>query len=153
MAEHTPRCPLQSEDHAQLLLSYCARRLDPARTAVLQRHIELCPSCRAFLESQQLVWDALDSWNNSPIARTFDTQLLQRIHDDPAPARWLGAVSRLAAISWKPSLPAAAILALWIVAYPTQPTSAPPLDTSQAEQVERALEDLDMLQQLQLNAK
>jgi anti-sigma factor RsiW len=147
MAEHTPRCPLQSEEHAQLLLSYCARRLDPARTAVLQRHIDLCPACRAFLESQQLVSDALDTWNNSPISHDFDTNLLQRIRDDRGPARWLGA------ISWKPALPAAAILALWIIAYPTQPNTAPPPDAVQAEQVERALEDLDMLQQLPLHVK
>ncbi|HEY3442135.1 MAG TPA: hypothetical protein VGK29_15350 [Paludibaculum sp.] len=147
MAEHTPRCPLQSEDHAQLLLSYCSRRLDPAHTAVLQRHIELCAACRTLLESQQLVWDALDAWNNSPISRDFDTRLLQRIHHHRGPARWLSS------ISWKPALPVAAILALGIIAFPTQPNTAPQPDTTQAEQVEGALEDLDMLQHLPLDVK
>ena len=150
MPEHTPRCPLHSEEHAQLLLSYCARQLDPARTATLQRHIHLCPACRQFLESQQLVWDTLDAWERTPISRDFDATLLQRIRDDGKPA-WADSVATWSrAISWKPALPAAAILALWIIAYPTPP---PASETTRAEQVEMALEDLEMLQQLPLAPK
>lgn len=150
MAEHTPRCPLHSEEHAQLLLSYCARQLDPDSTATLQRHIDICPACQQFLDSQQLVWDALDAWERTPISSNFDSTLLERIRDDGRPAWANGVATWTRTLSWKPALPAAAILALWIIAYPT---SYPEPDAAQAEQVELALEDLEMLQQLPLAPK
>jgi anti-sigma factor RsiW len=150
MTEHLPRCPLQSEEHAQLLLSYCARQLDPASTATLQRHIELCPACRRALESQQLVWEALDTWDHTPVSDDFDDQIFRRLQGSERP-EWAARLAQWsAAISWKPALPAAAIFALWIIAYPT--TSDPVLQPD-AEQVALALEDLDMLQQLHLPAK
>ncbi len=136
MTEHTPRCPLQSEEHAHLLLH-------PARTAALQQHIELCPACQRFIQAQQLVWDALDTWDGAPVSHDFDDQLFRRIRSHQKP-RWS------AAISWKPALPAAALFALWIIAYPT---ASDPVLQPDAEQVALALEDLDMLQQLQLPAR
>ncbi len=153
MTEHTPHCPLQSEQHAQLLLSYCARSLDPARTAILQRHIAVCPECHSFLESQQLVWDALDDWNRTPVSPNFDASLYQRIRDENQP-EWAGRAAHwYAAIAWKPALPAAAIFALWLIAYPAPPDPPLPQETVAAEQMERTLEDLDMLQQLHLDVR
>jgi len=152
MTEQRFRCPLQSEEHAQLLLDYCARRLDPARRAALEAHIGLCASCREFSQGQRLVWDALDAWDSSSNAGDFDRRLYQRISEEDRPA-WADRLAAWAAeISWKPALPAAAALALWMILFPVRAPEEPEgVERVAAEQVEGALEDMDMLQQLKLN--
>ncbi|MBI5083415.1 MAG: zf-HC2 domain-containing protein [Acidobacteria bacterium] len=152
MTEQRFRCPLQSEENAQLLLDYCARRLDPSRRAALEAHIGLCPSCREFSQAQRLVWEALDAWDSSGGAADFDRRLYQRISEERKPP-WADRLTAWTAeISWKPALPAAAALALWVTFFPVRPTEeAEGFERVAAEQVEGALEDLDMLQQLKLN--
>ncbi len=41
-------CPLETPENAQVLLDYCARKLDSARTAVLERHMERLPVLPGF---------------------------------------------------------------------------------------------------------
>ena len=66
------KCPIETRENAELLLEYCARKLDPATTAVLERHIGICPACREFAAGQRALWDALDTWDATPVpvART-----------------------------------------------------------------------------------
>jgi hypothetical protein len=52
-------CPLQVPEDAQVLLDYGARKLDAARTATLEHHLEICPSCREFVAGQLALWEAL----------------------------------------------------------------------------------------------
>src|SRR3954470_22382559 len=72
-------CPMETPETAQLLLDYCARKLSPESTAVLEGHFAICPSCRGFAEAQRTVWAALDAWEMLPVSGDFDRRLYERI--------------------------------------------------------------------------
>jgi len=73
------KCPIETRDNAEVLLDYCARKLDPDRAATLERHIRICPACREFADSQRAVWNALDAWEALPVSPDFDRRLYARI--------------------------------------------------------------------------
>src|SRR4051794_11236202 len=75
-------CPLETPETAELLLDYCARKLNPESTAIVERHIAICPACRDFAEGQRAVWSALDSWEAPPVSAGFDRRLYERIEND-----------------------------------------------------------------------
>lgn len=148
-------CLMQSGENAALLLDFCARRLDPARASALEVHLEHCPSCRRFCEAQHSLWNSLDSWELSDPGWDFNHRLRQRLEHEQAAPAWL---CRLRAwrsgISWKPAIPLVAAFALWLVVFPpaSRRSSAPPAP-GQDEQIERILEDVDMLRMLPLEAR
>jgi len=159
MQSEKPRCTLPADEQAELLLDYCAGRLDADRSRVFEAHMAVCPVCRCMCDEQQLVWNSLDQWEARTDESAFDRCLRERLEGEP-PRGWLGQVREwCAGISWKPALPVVAGLALWMVLY-TPPTAAPQLDASlmkpdvvKAEHVERVLEDVDMLAELKLTAR
>ena len=144
------RCPLESPGNASLLLDNCALRLDAAAAAALLRHMDGCAACREFQAAQRAVWTALDEWEAAPVSQGFNRRLYQRI-DAEARAPWR---SRLVAL-WKPVLPLAAACAVLVaVALFNNPPAGPPgpaspvrVEMGQVDQVESALEDLEMLRQ------
>ena len=75
------RCPIESQENAELLLSYSARRLNPESTAILEAHMELCPACREFRDSQKALWEALDQWEARPVSPDFDRRLYRKIEE------------------------------------------------------------------------
>jgi anti-sigma factor RsiW len=108
---------LQSEEHAGLLLDYCARRLDGARAAALEAHMEQCPACREFRDGQKLVWETLDAWDVSENNWGFERRLRERLEEEGEP-QWVYEMKGWArGISWKPAIPLAAALAVWMVFY------------------------------------
>lgn len=142
-------CPLQGKEGAELLLDYCSRTLDPDLTEIVNRHLAACPSCRALMEAQQAVWRALDAWEAPPIPADFDRRLFRRIREARAPG-WLERLRlELSPINWRPALPLAAasviLAAGFLLQRPSIPPAAPAVETADVEQVERALEDLEML--------
>lgn len=150
--EDAYRCPLRSEEQASLLLDYCARKLDTDRQRMLERHMQICPECAQFRDGQMAVWSALDNWESSPVARHFDEDLAGRIAMAESDPLWMRAGAWFADVSWAPAVPALAAAALWV--FLLRPVPPPPSATApeglEAEQVERVLEDLDMLRQLPL---
>ena len=64
-------CPIENRDTAEILLGYCAQKLDAKTAAVLEAHIEICPACREFAEAQKAVWKSLDAWEAAPVSRGF----------------------------------------------------------------------------------
>jgi len=153
-------CPIQNGEEAEVLLEYCARKLSPTATAELERHIERCPDCRSFSVAQQHLWSALDVWESQPVSQDFDRRLYSRIDQFENRSwwrRWTG--DRLA---WRPALSlgaACAALAVALITHnpPGQPLMTPQLqgtkaETVEPEQVERALEDLEMLKQISASA-
>lgn len=145
-------CPLNSAEHAVTLLDYAAERLpEPVRRHVAA-HVATCPACRRFVTRQRALWHALDEFEPEAISRSFDRRVEGAARRRARPV-WPVALSRLfSGISWKPAIPAAAVLALWMVASPPVPQPViHPEEPLNAEQVERTLEDLDMLQQIRLN--
>ena len=73
------KCPIEIHENAELLLAYCARKLDPETQTILERHLAVCPACRDFKAGQEAVWQALDSWEAVPVSADFDRRLYRRI--------------------------------------------------------------------------
>ncbi len=148
-------CPIQSKDNAEVLLAYTNRALDPDTMAVLERHMESCPDCRHVAETQRAVWAALDAWDAMPVSSDFDTRLYQRIAEEGRTGWWRRVFRPMLPLSWKPIMPVAAacmtLLAIFLIRAPDQTNSMPAARTEtalDAEQVERSLEDLEMLRVL-----
>jgi anti-sigma factor RsiW len=154
------RCPIETQENAELLLSYSARRLDPDRAAILEAHMERCPACREFRDGQRALWEALDEWEARPVSPDFDRRLYRRIEEQERMGWWAHVFGPLRPAFLRPALPLAATACLVLVAglLTVEPGRiAPPVavDSPQireAEQVERALDDLDMLRQFDLGA-
>ena len=150
------RCPIETQENAELLLSYSARRLNPECTAILEAHMELCPACREFRDGQRALWEALDQWEARPISPDFDRRLYRKIEEQEQLAWWSRAFRSLRPMFVRPPLPLAATACLVLVAgfLIDGPARVNPGADSQirgeVEQVERTLDDLDMLRQFNL---
>ncbi len=153
------RCPIQTQEQAELLLAYCARRLDPETARALERHMEHCAECRRFGEQQRLVWEALESWEALPVSQDFDRRLYERIEQARrAGGGWASALLGWARASLRPSWSLAAASVLMLAMALLRSPAPPPTPEGDAEwveveRVERALEDLEMLQALNLMAR
>lgn len=145
------RCPLENGTAAELVLAYGARTLDADQHAAFERHMSSCPGCRELAAAQQTVWWALDTWTPEPISSNFDEKLYRRILLEEQSHWW----QRLFRADWslRPAMPVAAACGVLIAAFllrSPEPTPAPPSSSQpklRIEQVERALDDIDMLKQ------
>ena len=154
------RCPIEAQENAELLLAYCARTLDRETAAVLDRHMASCPACQQFQNGQQAVWDALDTWEAMPVSADFDRRLYHRIEEEVNASWWSRLMRPLRPALLARGVPLAAAACLLVIAgvILERPASVPPPDSSeaarveaiQADQVERALDDLDVLRQFKL---
>lgn len=163
MNPNTMSCPLQS-GNADVLLSYCARMLDEERTELIEQHLAVCAECFAWSEEQRSVWAALDGWEAVPISAGFDDALFARIAAAERPSawdRWTAPVRQWLSgdIGWKPALTmGVACLTLVVGIYlqnparPDVPRSIVKIEAQELEQAERALEDMEMLRQLEPTA-
>jgi hypothetical protein len=163
------KCPMETPGTAELLLDYCARKLNPESTAILERHFEICPSCRSFAEGQRAVWKALDSyaeWDAPPVSTDFDRRLYERIEKAEKDVQWWDALVRpLRVLTAHRGIAAAAAACVLIAAgvmiqqprrhvepvQPVQPTTA--VVDVQPEQVERALNEMDLLSEFSHKAR
>src|SRR5260370_16112416 len=154
-------CPLYSKDTAEVLLDYSSRRLDPQTAAMLERHMEACEACHAFATAQRKVWDALDAWEPVEVSADFDKKLFARIEQEDASSpltRWWHRWSESMAFSWRPAISVAAACLVIVTGLVLRPSDPTPLDMAKSghhmeavdiEQVESALEDMEMLKPLQ----
>ena len=153
-------CPLISgEENADILLDYCNRRLDPALARLFEQHMLRCGACRAFAESQTAVWNALDAFEAMPVSADFDQRLFERIENE-AQGRWQSRAwnwIRPSGPIWRPVIPVAALMvlvaALWMRPFFTnsevkEPTKMATADKLDPEQVDAAVEDMEMLRQV-----
>jgi anti-sigma factor RsiW len=149
-------CPNKKGNDIELIVAYAAGTLDPANEAEFECHLESCASCAELAAAQRAVWSALDELTPLPVSANFDSKLYQRIAEEQRSAWWqrgrLRCFSR-ANWSWRPAMPVAAACAVLVVAFlmknagpsiTLQQQAQPQL---QIEQVERALDDMDMLKQ------
>jgi hypothetical protein len=153
-------CPIRNEETADLLLAYTARRLDNAKSATLEAHMASCPECAEFRVGQELVWQALDAWEAPPVTTDFNRRLYQRIEVEAA-APWYKRLFTMPVATWKPAIPLAAACLLVVAGYVfdhpvavNQPSSSQVkhVSVAEAEQVENALDDLQLLRQLDSGA-
>ena len=154
------RCPIETHGNAELLLDYCARKLNPELTAVLEAHMDICPSCREFRDGQRALWMALDQWEAAPVSPDFDRRLYRRIEREGRDGFWTRLFRPLQPVFFRPVAPLAATACLLLAAGFLVQTPSLNLasledgpkarEVEQVEQVERTLEDLEMLRQFNL---
>ena len=150
------KCPIETQETSEVLLACCARRLDAQTRALLERHMRDCPACREWYAGQRAVWDALDAWEPLPVSPDFDRRLYRAIDRDERSAWWRRLARPPGAALLRRALPVMAAACLLVVAGALVDTSRRPparagelrMDVVQAEQVERTLEDMELLQSL-----
>jgi anti-sigma factor RsiW len=149
-------CPRKVNKNAEILMDYCAKTLDPAQALEFEKHLEECADCRGVVEAQREVWEILDRWKPAPVSANFDARLHARIaREETAPQwrRWWWRVMHPAEpfSVWKPAVSLAAICAVLAVGLyvrvPGPSATDKQLTTERVdiEQVEKTLEDLDIL--------
>jgi anti-sigma factor RsiW len=164
MNEIKMTCPLQT-DNADVLLDYCARSLDAERKAMLEKHLAQCAECREMASAQAAIWSAMDLYEAEPVAADFDRKLYERIAELERVPVWERMWAPVRAYlqgqpAWRPVLSVAAASAMLAVVLVvrqdmTAPEMAPVaavIDVQDVEQAERALEDIEMLRELEAAA-
>ena len=147
-------CPTKSGQGSELFLAHAAQTLPAATSTALERHLSVCPECRRTADEQKLVWSALDSWEPQYISNDFDRKLYARIAAEEQQP-WH---RRILKMNWpfRPAIPIAAACAVVLAGYlfnqPGTPANPEPRiaieNRVDMEQVERALDDIEMLNQM-----
>jgi anti-sigma factor RsiW len=153
-------CPIKSKENTEWLLDYSAGRLDRERAVAVAQHVESCPDCARFIEGQQMVWNALGQWEPEPVSSDFDRRLYRMI-DQKERRSWISRWFRPLQPLWRPVVPVAAACLLIVVGVVlrTPDTAVNPIhpqtrvEAIEAEQVERTLDDMQMLRELELTPR
>lgn len=154
-------CPMERGEE-EILLRYCAGTLAAEGVGPLDEHVESCPRCRPWVREQRTVWQALESWKVEPVTAEFDAALLARIAREeearPLWRRWWDRAKGAGgdALDWRVAVPAGAMALLLVVGLTMENPfrqeageTMVKLEAREIEQAERALEDLEMLRQLE----
>ena len=150
MASSPETCSFAESVAEELIIGYTARTLDPDTAIAFERHLKLCSRCRRLSAQQRAVWSALDAWQLNAVSADFDQRLAQRIADS---RRLLPRLSAFARWIWRPALPlaiCAALAGLFLLRDGRTGTRAVEIRSSARieQQVEHALDDMDMLKQI-----
>jgi anti-sigma factor RsiW len=149
------KCPTETPESVDVLMAYIADKLDAQQTATLAGHVAGCPACRAFTRNQLTVDRALDSWEAPPASPDFDRRLYLRIGQEVSWWNLLLRPFRPVMVSRALPICAAAGLliavGLWIERPGVLPNVPVPksaqMDSLRPDQAQRALEEMDMMQQ------
>ena len=160
------RCPIEVGNEAETILAFATGRLTPGEQEAFQLHMAECAECRGLADAQMSVWSALDAWKVPSVSEDFDQKLHVRVAGDARRPWWQRQWDNISHagvwFSWKPVLPVAAacavLVGVFLLRNPVTPNGAPVapaavVQTQDAQrvdvdQVERALDDMDMLNQL-----
>ncbi len=160
-------CPIHDRKQLAVVLGDVAGTLTSGEQASFERHMADCAECRRLVEEQQAAWTALDEWQAPAVSEDFDRKLYARIAaQEQLPwwkRQWNALAHPAAGFSWKPAVPVSlacvALCAAFLIhdsagthaALPAAPAAAPTEQDAQKvdiNQVEHALDDMDMLNQL-----
>ncbi len=142
----------------EVLLDYTAGRLDAAELAAFESHAESCARCGDLRAAQSAVWVNLDAWKPEPVSSGFNRELWRKIDAEAAQPAWNERL--LASLGlWKRIAPIAVAAALVVTAFvwndsprnghsPTQKKAAIVVSASDADQLERALDDIQLLHEI-----
>ena len=150
-------CPIENREGAEIVLAYCAGKLDAGTSAILEEHIKICPACREFAERQQSVWKALDAWEAAPVSPDFDRRLYARI--DQEVSLWDLILRPFRPLLVRQGLPIAAavgvvLMAGFLLDRPAGMSPASMQDTSAIvepmapDQAEPTLQEMEMMREL-----
>lgn len=158
-------CPLQTNEGADLILDYCANRLEADHALQFERHVKGCEECGRVVSAQRAVWEALDSYQALPVSEDFDERLWRKIEAAESRNWWQKlmdgpALGWSSLFSWKPAMvtasACAAVFAVMVFTQPSTNVEQTPVVVEKAmvertvdlDQVEGAIDDLDMLKQM-----
>lgn len=159
-------CPAKHDHGGEILLGYGSPHATrpsavPPLDRAMRAHIDACPDCQLFLGQQARVSACLDLLETPPVSPFFDARLMQKIEKESASG--IGVTGSPVSVRrwWKAAVPiaAAALIAISFVALRPDTAEKQPLTSIEAprqaadtlvevEQVERALDDLEMLRDL-----
>jgi anti-sigma factor RsiW len=147
-------CPLGAGGSAELLLDYAAGKLKAGARAEVERHIAACPACSEFAGAQTSVWQALQDWEPSEVSMDFDRRLYARIEQDVSWwTRWMRPLNPLFRHSVPIAAAAGVIIMAGLLLYrpvaipPTPAAQSAQVESLQADQLQSALDDMEMLHQ------
>lgn len=146
----------------ETVVEYCAGTLDRKAAMEFEQHAAVCADCKHALSEQQRLWTLLDVWDDVPISADFNRRLYKAIEREEtlSPLKRYARLitARFTRFSWRPVMPAAALAATLAVAlmigtprplpYSVAPDSQIKSEKIDVDQVERALDDVEMLQKL-----
>jgi len=145
-------CPLEAGNEG-VLLDYAAGKLKAGGRAQMDRHMESCSACKQFAGAQATVWQALDNWEPAEVSMDFDRRLYARIEQDVS---WWTRLMRPLNPLFRHLVPIAATAGVIIMAglllnrpsaVPAVPPQSAQVESLQADQLQRALDDMEMLRQ------
>jgi hypothetical protein len=150
MASSPETCSFDDGIAEELIVEYTARTLDRDAAIAFERHLKLCSRCRRLAAQQRAVWSALDDWEPHAVSADFDQKLAQRIADS---RRLFSRLYVFARWIWRPALPlaiCAGLAGLFLLRDGrTGESAVDPRSSARIEQqVEHALDDMDMLKQI-----
>jgi anti-sigma factor RsiW len=149
------------EKREERLLDYVSGSLDTQEAALFEQHLQTCSACGEFVAGQKSVWESLDLFEPAPVSAAFDRRLYERIAQS---SWWDRLVAGITVPFRAPAFPrqglplitaAAVLTAALIVWQRPAPAPAPPAaglsaeadQTLQPDQVQRALDDMEMLRE------
>jgi anti-sigma factor RsiW len=149
------------ENREERLLDYVSGSLETQEAALFEKHLETCAACQEFVTGQRSVWEALDLFEPSPVSPAFDRRLYGRI----AQTSWWDRLVAYISVPFRapaflrqglPLMAAAAVLTAAVIVWerpapaprPTELSAEVQTDqTLQPDQVQRALDDMEMLRE------
>ncbi len=150
-------CPIENRE-SESLIAFAAGELDPETAVKIERHLDSCAACRSFADQQLALWNALDTWTPPAISADFDQRLYGRIREEMPRHWWHRLLFPAAPMPIRQVFPLAAAACLLLIAglMIERPgnlgPAAPRAEEVRAEQVERTLDDLELLRQFGLSA-
>lgn len=153
------QCQLNEDDRAEILLSGSGK--EEFRVAA---HLLTCEPCRQALAHHSSVWMMLDSWTVPNVSLGFNRELFAKIDAVEAEPWYARFTSQVKAMFSQPLLAlavaAVVIFGGFILDHPAGTTSggsarsaAIQVSNTEAEQVEKTLDDLEMLRQFDLGSE
>lgn len=151
------------ENREEQLLDYVSGSLNTHAAALFEKHLETCAACSEFVTGQKAVWESLDLFEPAPVSAAFDRHLYERI----ARTSWWDRLVASVSVPFRapaylrqglPLVAVAAVLTAAVIVW-ERPTPAPapqptrlsaevqPDQTLQPDQVQRALDDMEMLRE------
>jgi anti-sigma factor RsiW len=145
-------CPMQ-KGNPELLVQFAAGELDADATLALEGHLAECDACRARAAEHRAVWHALDIWEAPPVSADFDRLLYRRIDAEARSSWWERMVQPFRAMPLRQLVPLTAITCLLMVGVLLERPGvkapvAPRPATVRIDQVERTLDDMELLGEL-----
>jgi anti-sigma factor RsiW len=145
-------CPMEDRN-PETLVAYAAGELDRDTAASIEQHLRGCPACRSVALEQAALWKTLDIWEAPPVSADFDQRLYSRIRDEVHLSWWERLSRPFRPMPLRQALPLGATACLLVIAsfLVQQPDKLAPSyprgEVVRADQVERTLDDLELLRQ------